>query len=497
MQRWLLCFWAAFVCVIIPAAVAAQVPSAATVNVDSFFTQAEAAIASARSEAIDLLAPRQFRRAADAVTEAQSLRNRKIETDLVQVKLKIALSEIDDARRTAAAARERLGDVLAARRAALDTGADSTVANWKRTEESFRTLVREFERSPTAVRDKDVQDVTGAYLATRREALRALLLSEARNRIDQTEKRSGARLIPDLLLRAQQAVSRAEADLAQENLDSARTHADAALRAAHHALGMLNVIESVQKDKYPWQTALLPYDDLLLQIGARLNSPLDMAHGGAVAGRQIPALIDAQQESLRTLVEQQEKTLQSFESSLAEAQTSLADAQSRIAELENRLKAAEGARSSAVEKLQKGTETADRIARARDLFKAGEAVILQERDSVVIIRITGVRFAPAATNLDKTHSKIVDKVAEAILLFPGAAIRAEGHTDSEGGDDVNQKISEARAKAVADYLLKKLNLMPEKLPAVGYGESRPIADNSTAEGRNRNRRIDVVLSLSN
>jgi len=146
-----------------------------------------------------------------------------------------------------------------------------------------------------------------------------------------------------------------------------------------------------------------------------------------------------------------------------------------------------------VDQLQKGAETADRIARAQALFTANEATVSQDRDGNAVIRLLGLRFPPGATTLDKTHSRLLDKVAEALGLFPAATARVEGHTDSEGGEDLNQRISEARAKAVAGYLVNKLKLSPEKLPAAGYGESRPIADNDTAEGRARNRRIEVVL----
>ena len=474
----------------------AQVADPAAAVLDSLYAQARTAMEQARRQNADLLAPRHFRQAADALAEAESLSERKLDPDLIGVKLRVALDEIEDARRIAENARVKLADALTARGAALSAGADSLGnSNYKRTEESFRGLVREFERAPLTVKDTNIQDVAGGYRAARRDALRARLLGEARELIAEAGRKNGDRVVPALLLRAHQAVSRAEAYLAQENLDSARSDADAALRAARHALGMLSCIETAQKTKCPWQTALLPYDDLLLRIGAQLDSTLDMSRGGVEGGQAIPRLIEAQQESLRAQVSAEQQTIRSLESSLSEAQTSLADAQSRIAELESRFKAAEGARSSAVEQLQKGEQTADRLARAKALFNANEATVLQDRDGNVVIRLLGLRFSPGATKLDKTHSKLLDKAAEALGLFPAATARVEGHTDSEGGEELNQRLSEARAKAVADYLVNKLKLTPDKLPAAGYGESRPIAGNDTAEGRARNRRIDIVLTL--
>jgi OOP family OmpA-OmpF porin len=72
-------------------------------------------------------------------------------------------------------------------------------------------------------------------------------------------------------------------------------------------------------------------------------------------------------------------------------------------------------------------------------------------------------------------------------------VTIEGHTDSYGGDDLNQKLSEDRANAVRQYFIANMNLKAEDVEAVGYGESRPIANNETPEGRARNRRIDIVI----
>jgi outer membrane protein OmpA-like peptidoglycan-associated protein len=88
---------------------------------------------------------------------------------------------------------------------------------------------------------------------------------------------------------------------------------------------------------------------------------------------------------------------------------------------------------------------------------------------------------------------IVDDVARLLLSNPQLAlIRIEGHTDWIGPDDYNQRLSEKRANAVRDYLVQK-GVEPYRLQAVGYGESRPIADNNTTQGRARNRRTEFTV----
>jgi outer membrane protein OmpA-like peptidoglycan-associated protein len=92
--------------------------------------------------------------------------------------------------------------------------------------------------------------------------------------------------------------------------------------------------------------------------------------------------------------------------------------------------------------------------------------------------------------IKKESYGILDDVASILKSHPQIKkVRVEGHTDSIGSDAYNQKLSERRANSVRDYLISK-GIDGSRLEAVGYGESRPIADNKTAEGRAQNRRTE-------
>ncbi|MDR2338669.1 MAG: OmpA family protein [Deltaproteobacteria bacterium] len=88
----------------------------------------------------------------------------------------------------------------------------------------------------------------------------------------------------------------------------------------------------------------------------------------------------------------------------------------------------------------------------------------------------------------------VQRVAEFLNSHPGSTAVIEGHTDSRGNDAYNQRLSERRAAAVRNYLVDQFNVDPSKLTSIGYGESRPIATNETAEGRAENRRVVGVFT---
>ena len=84
------------------------------------------------------------------------------------------------------------------------------------------------------------------------------------------------------------------------------------------------------------------------------------------------------------------------------------------------------------------------------------------------------------------------KVGDFMNQYPDVNMALEGHTDSIGTDEYNQRLSQRRVDSVKKYIVDKFNIDGKRIKATGYGESRPIADNSTDEGRQRNRRVEAV-----
>ncbi|MCX7063695.1 MAG: OmpA family protein [Proteobacteria bacterium] len=114
----------------------------------------------------------------------------------------------------------------------------------------------------------------------------------------------------------------------------------------------------------------------------------------------------------------------------------------------------------------------------------------------VVLRLVGLSFGSGSATIKADESALLSEVMRTIEIFGDALITVEGHTDSFGGDELNLELSQRRADAVRAYLLANMNLAAYRISALGYGETRPIANNETAEGRARNRRIDLVISRS-
>ncbi len=89
---------------------------------------------------------------------------------------------------------------------------------------------------------------------------------------------------------------------------------------------------------------------------------------------------------------------------------------------------------------------------------------------------------------------LLDAVVEQLQDLPEARVIVEGHTDNIGDNDYNQALSSRRAEAVRDYLVQQLSDTQNRWETAGLGASRPVADNSTAEGRQQNRRVDITIA---
>jgi OOP family OmpA-OmpF porin len=103
-----------------------------------------------------------------------------------------------------------------------------------------------------------------------------------------------------------------------------------------------------------------------------------------------------------------------------------------------------------------------------------------------------IRFESGRAIIDPDSAGLLDRLIETALRCPAANIEIAGHTDTDGDDEFNQALSEKRAQAVADYLVRA-GLPADRFKAMGYGSLQPVASNDTDEGKARNRRIEFVV----
>ena len=143
------------------------------------------------------------------------------------------------------------------------------------------------------------------------------------------------------------------------------------------------------------------------------------------------------------------------------------------------------------EKSQLETDKADLRAQLLLQFNA----ILQTRDTArgLIVNMSDVLFDTAKFTLRPEAREKLAKVAGIVSGHPGLRLDVEGHTDSVGGDDYNQKLSEDRGGSVRDYLVGQ-GMAGTSVSSKGFGKTQPVASNETASGRQQNRRVELVIS---
>jgi outer membrane protein OmpA-like peptidoglycan-associated protein len=229
------------------------------------------------------------------------------------------------------------------------------------------------------------------------------------------------------------------------------------------------------------------------------------------------ARITAQAESERLT---REKNAQAA-SALAEADRLKRDSDARIAaaaaeadrlRLENEAHAAAAAseadRLKQENEAQRAASQADRDRAAKDKAQAEAEkaelraqllrqfnAVLQTRDTArgLIVNMSDVLFDTGKYSLRHLAREKLAKVVGIVSGHPGLRLDVEGHTDSVGGDEYNQRLSEQRGAAVRDYLTQE-GMAASSVTTKGLGKTQPVASNDTAKGRQQNRRVELVIS---
>jgi OOP family OmpA-OmpF porin len=128
----------------------------------------------------------------------------------------------------------------------------------------------------------------------------------------------------------------------------------------------------------------------------------------------------------------------------------------------------------------------------------GCQIVISEKEVELLdtgkITVRNINFDTAKWTLRPESFAVLDEVGGILIQWPELRVEIGGHCDSRGSDKMNQELSEKRANAVREYLLSKFpQLRPEQYTAAGYGESQPVADNTTVTGMAMNRRVEFKV----
>jgi len=193
-----------------------------------------------------------------------------------------------------------------------------------------------------------------------------------------------------------------------------------------------------------------------------------------------------------TIAQSKQNVVNSDQRLHSEQSQMLASAQNKLADVE-RNKELDVERQKTAQAQQLATQADQRAKEAMDKLAANEKVTDEARGQVITLP-GGLLFKSGQATLLVSAYPRLDEIAN-VLTKTKRTLLIEGHTDAVGNDDTNQRLSERRAQAVRDYLVAR-GVDEARVQARGAGKSRPIADNTSTEGRALNRRVEIVVVKS-
>ena len=192
--------------------------------------------------------------------------------------------------------------------------------------------------------------------------------------------------------------------------------------------------------------------------------------------------------------EAQRKAMEQARCEECKKQAGEAEEEKRPTRREAKRKAdAELAAAEAQKKTMEQVDREKQALRARLLEQFNRVLPTTDTPRGLVVNMGDVLFDAGKSDLRPEAREALAKLSGIVLNYPSLRLTIEGHTDNTGSAEINQTLSEQRANAVRDYLVNQ-GLDASSLSAQGLGTSNPVADNGTAEGRQKNRRVEIIVS---
>jgi len=441
------------------------------------FAQADQAMTEAREASAHLLAPKNFGEAEKRYRQAEDKFNKGKDIKEIEKDLQQTVMYLNKALEATKLAEVMFASTVRARADAEKADAEHYSAGlWQKAEQKFSEAARNLEEGDASNAKDKGREAETIYRDAELDAIKNNFFTETRKLLATAEKEKANKYAPKTYQHAQDLLTQAEKALNENRYDTdlPRNLAREAKSEAKHALHITDIVRNMDSQGVTVEELILSSEKPLSDIGSAADIVPNFEDGYAQTTGEILGWITETQTANQTLMQEN----QELESQNAALQEELGGMSEERVAMEKRLAA--------------DAEMKKKISQVEGTFTPQEAKIFREQGQIYI-RLIGLNFAVGKSVIRPEQFGLLTKVQDAIQVFPGCHVRIEGHTDSHGTDSMNLQLSQERAEAVRQYLVANMRLDPQIIEAVGYGETRPIANNETEEGRTKNRRIDVVI----
>jgi outer membrane protein OmpA-like peptidoglycan-associated protein len=405
------------------------------------------------------LAPAGFAAAQSILREAISFGQKRDDVKVAEKVIELN-KVLDKAEANATRSKRLMREVLEARQLSIAAGADSMM------KERFDRLDEKLRKASTLVEQGDIEgakkwrpEMLQGYADVELDALKKDATENARQDIALATESEADDYSPKILQRALEelALSVAVLETNRTQREKAKNHALQASRLARRSVEITEMIKDFKRREYSMEDIILWYQKQISLI----NDPTE---------EELP--FDQPNHEVVTAL--RNKLVNYAKIQQAELATRI-DLQSRLefVERENR-------------------EAQARFDKIQELFSSVEANVYRQGHNV-LLELRAFNFPSGGTDIQSQNFSLLDKIVTAVKSFPNPDVVVSGHTDSVGGEKINQQLSQRRAETVASFLEKVGGINRNQLTAIGYGESRPVANNESERGRKSNRRIEVLI----
>ncbi|MBX3016396.1 MAG: OmpA family protein [Bdellovibrionaceae bacterium] len=411
----------------------------------------------AQTQQYDRLSPENFKKSEKySAKAAKAAEKNKSREDIVE-NIEISRRYLEKANAVGEKYSAMVTPILEARRRALDAGAQRWVKSaFEKTDKDFADLGEDMEDNDFTVKASVISGLEDEYRTHEMESVKIASLDETRKNLERAESDGARRYAP-------------------KTLEMTRAMITSAERA----------VESSPRDP-------AGYQEKTQQAGEQAQKL-----------REVLALAKSRgaNESVALTIWEQNKQLQASQMQMQQNQQMSAE---RQAELQSELSAQQAALNAQGQRLTASEQRAQTLAQQEALrakieelrtqFGDDEAEVVKQGNNLVI-RLKKMDFAVGKSEVPSSSFELLKKIQDVIAAVPAQNIVVEGHTDSTGSKQINEKLSQARADSVKSYFENQAEV-EAPIEAKGFGADRPLTTNKTKEGRATNRRVDVVVETS-
>jgi len=309
-----------------------------------------------------------------------------------------------------------------------------------------------------------------------------LALFEARNAVRIAHVAQADRYATSILTKAEQQLRQAEEAYRQKQ---PRTAVEASAREAAKTAEESRMMAVKQKAEEEAQAQINAEKRAAEERAARSREEAETQARARADADAARAQAEAAKAEAQQAAEEAARQKQEAEKAKAEA---LAQQQALAVEADKARKAAADS-----DQLRQQAEKEKQEMRARLLQQLNSVLATRDTARGLIANMSDVLFKSGSFELLPGARERLAKMSGIVLAYQGLHLAVEGHTDSIGTDEYNRRLSEQRAQAVSDYLVAQ-GISSDVITASGFGKSEPVASNDTPEGRQQNRRVELVVS---